>query len=260
MSLSGKSNALIASLVLFLIWTVSTYLLEGRLLTLHRPEAVLNRFIYTFVSNILIGIVGSIITIRFLLDHADVQNPSLFGLIGPARLIIGIAIGLGLGLLFFFTQSFPSRHPILIANAYCQVLVVSIAEVLVCWVLVGGSIANMGKNPIYIILAVIISSLLFGLYHFGHSPPFNTLKLVTILTIVGLVTGTFYFLTRNFHGTILFHNFMGIKGVTEALAKSDRIESFKELQIPILATAIVAVIILIVLDKMFLRQAIVYRQ
>ena len=256
MSLSGKSTALIASLVLFLIWTLATYILEGRLLTLHRPEAILNRFVYTLVSNILIGIVGTMILIRFILRQTDVPNPSYFGLIGPTRLIVGIVIGLVFGLVFFFTQSFPSRHPVLIINAYTQVLVVSIAEVIVCWVLVGGSIANMGKNPIYIILAVFLSSFLFGLYHFGHSPPFNTMKMVIILTLVGLVTGVFYFFTRNIYGTILFHNFMGTKGVTEALANSGRIESFKELQIPIIATAIVAVVILVALDTMYLRRAV----
>ena len=51
---------------------------------------------------------------------------------------------------------------------------------------------------------------------------------------------------------------MGIKGVTEALANSGRIESFKELQIPIIATAIVAVVVLVVLDTMFLRRAVGY--
>lgn len=259
MSLSGKSTAFTASLVLFLIWTLTTYILEGRLLTLHRPEAILDRLVYTLVSNILIGIVGSMILIRFILRQTDVPNPSLFGFIGSTRLIIGIVVGLAFGLAFFFTQSFPSRHPILIINAYSQVLVVSIAEVIVCWVLVGGSIANMGKNPIYLILAVIFSSFLFGLYHFGHSPPFNTIKMVIILTIVGLFTGVFYFLTRNIYGTIIFHNFMGIKGVTEALADSGRIESFKELQIPIIATAIVAVVVLVVLDTMFLRRGVGYQ-
>jgi hypothetical protein len=52
---------------------------------------------------------------------------------------------------------------------------------------------------------------------------------------------------------------MGIKGVTEALADSGRIESFKELQIPIIATAIVAVVVLVVLDTMFLRRGVGYQ-
>jgi hypothetical protein len=255
MPISNKSIAFIASLGLFLVWTLATYLLEGRLLTFHRPEAVLDRFIYTAVANVLIGIFGSIVVIRLLVIHNWVSNPALFGVIGSKRLLWGIALGVSFGIVFFFTQSFSSRHPVLIINAYSQVLVVSIAEVIVCWVLVGGTIANLGKNPIYLIIAVIISSVLFGVYHFGHSPPFNTLKMVMMLSIVGLFTGLFYFLTRSIYGTILFHNFMGMKGVTDALADSGGIEKFKNFQIPIIATAVIALVILIVLDLMILRRA-----
>ena len=111
------------------------------------------------------------------------------------------------------------------------------AEVIVCWVLIGGSIANLAKNPLYMFLAVIISAFLFGLYHFSHSPPFNTFQMVIMLSIVGLFTGVFYFATRSIYGTILFHNFMGMKGVTDALANSGRLEGFKSLQIPIVIAA-----------------------
>jgi hypothetical protein len=255
MSISEKSIAVIASIGIFFVWTLATYLLEGRLLTFHRPEAVADRFIYTAVANVLIGIFGSIIVIKFFLTKTWVSIPGFYGVIGTKHLFLGIALGLALGIVFFFTQPFSSRHPVLILNAYSQVLVVSIAEVIVCWVLVGGSIANLGKNPIYIFLALIISSLLFGLYHFGHSPPFNTLKMVVMLSIVGLFTGLFYFLTKSIYGTILFHNFMGMKGVTDALAESGGIEKFKNLQIPIIATAVIALVILIVLDIIVLRRA-----
>lgn len=255
----NRSIAVLFSFVLFLIWTLVTYLLEGRLLTLLRPEAVLNRFIYTMAANILVGTVGSVILIRFLLDRTANSDPALFGLTGSGRLIFGIAVGLGLGLVFFFVQSFSSRHPVLILNAYSQVLVVSMAEVIVCWVLVGGSIANINPHPFYIIMAVIVSALVFGLYHFAHSPPFNTFKMVMMLSVVGLFTGTFYFLTRSVYGTILFHNFMGMKGVTDALAANGRIESFKTLQIPIVTTAFMAVLILVLLDVMVLRRTTGYQ-
>jgi hypothetical protein len=254
MSVSGRTITIGIPFSTFIVWTLATYLLEGRLLTFHHPEAVFDRFIYTIVANIIIGTIGSFILIRFLLGSAGVSNPSFFGIIGSRRLIIGLGLGIALGLAFFYTQSYPSRHPILILNAYSQVLVVSIAEVIVCWVLVGGSIANMGKSPFFIVLAIIISALLFGLYHSGHSPPFNTLKMVMILSIVGLFTGMFYFLTRSIYGTILFHNFMGMKGVTEALATSGKIENFKSVQMPVLATAVIAVGILVVLDVMLLRR------
>lgn len=235
-----------------------TYLLEGRRLTFRRPEAALDRFIYTLIANVLIGTIGSIILIRYFILQTGVSHPSFFGLIGAKRLILGIALGLVLGLVFFFIKPFASRHPILILNAYSQVLVVSIAEVIVCWVLVGGSIGNLGNNSIYIILAVIISSFLFGIYHLAHSSPFNTFKMVMMLSIIGFFTGVFYFLTRSIYGTILFHNFLGMKGVTDALAKSGRIENFKSFQIPIVATALIALIVLIVLDITILRNTVGY--
>jgi hypothetical protein len=253
MPLTEKSIAVVASLGVFLVWTLATYLLEGRLLTFRRPEAALDRFIYTLIANVLIGTVGSIILVRFSILQTGVSHPSFLGLIGVKKLILGIALGLVLGLVFFFINPFASRHPILILNAYSQVLVVSIAEVIVCWVLVGGSIANLGDNPVYIILAIIISSFLFGMYHFGHSPPFNTFKMVMMLSIIGLFTGVFYFFTRSIYGTVLFHTFLGMKGVTDALAKSRRIENYKSFQFPIVATAFIALMVLIVLDIMILR-------
>ena len=131
------------------------------------------------------------------------------------------------------------------------------AEVIVCWVLVGGSIANLGRSWIYIALGIIISSFLFGIYHFAHSPPFNTLRMVLMLSIIGLFTGLFFFLTRSIYGTVFFHNFMGMKGVTDALAKSGQIESFRTLQVPLVATAVIALAILIILD-MIIRRTVNY--
>lgn len=35
------------------------------------------------------------------------------------------------------------------------------------------------------IVAAIVASVLFGVYHFAHSPPFNTVDLVVLLTAIG---------------------------------------------------------------------------
>ena len=83
--------------------------------------------------------------------------------------------------------------------------------------------------------------------------PFNTFKMVMMLSIIGLFTGVFYFFTRSIYGTVLFHTFLGMKGVTDALAKSRRIENYKSFQFPIVATAFIALMVLIVLDIMILR-------
>jgi hypothetical protein len=44
---------------LYLLWVLATYLLEGRIHTFLRPEALGARLSYALVANILIGIGGS---------------------------------------------------------------------------------------------------------------------------------------------------------------------------------------------------------
>jgi hypothetical protein len=97
-----------------------------------------------------------------------------------------------------------------------------------------------------VILAAIIASILFGVYHFAHSPPFNTARVVVLLSVVGLITSLFFFVSRDVYGTIAFHNFLGIFGVIGALESSGMLGSFEQLVIPLLAMAVGTVVLLIV--------------
>jgi hypothetical protein len=51
--------ALSLTIGLYLLWVLATYLLEGRIHTFLRPEALGARLSYALVANILIGIGGS---------------------------------------------------------------------------------------------------------------------------------------------------------------------------------------------------------
>jgi hypothetical protein len=62
--------ALTLALGLYLLWVFVTYLLEGRIHTFQRPEAIGARLIYALVANIVIGIGGSALVIRSLSAHA----------------------------------------------------------------------------------------------------------------------------------------------------------------------------------------------
>jgi hypothetical protein len=109
-----------------------------------------------------------------------------------------------------------------IFNAHAQALVVSVAEVLVCWAVVGSVSESLLQDRgrwVSAILAAVIASVLFGVYHFAHCPPFNTVGSVVLLTVIGLVTSAF-FVSRDVYGTIAFHNFLGIFGVIRALKAS----------------------------------------
>jgi len=255
MEWSGR-QAVFFSLSLFVLWTLATYFLEGRLLTLQRPEATMLRLGYTTLANIIIGTLASLLLMRYFLSHTAGFDPAFFGVTGLSRTVIVVIIGLILGLAVFALQSPPSWNPVVLVNAYSQTLVVSIAEVLVCWSLLGGTIINFGREgrPFWLLaLALVISAVLFGLYHFAHSPPFNTLRMVGLLTVVGLLTGIFFLAAKNFYGTIIFHNFLALKGVTQALAGAGHLDKYKTLQLPLLITALAALLVLIVLDLTLIR-------
>ena len=102
------------------------------------------------------------------------------------------------------------------------------------------------------ILAAVIASVFFGVYHFAHSPPFNTIPLVVILSAVGLVTSVFFFVSRDVYGTIAFHNFSGILGVIRALDTSGTLSVFERPIIPLLVMAVVAIALLIAAHVLWL--------
>ena len=102
--------------------------------------------------------------------------------------------------------------PVILASAFAQVLVVSIAEIVVCWVLFDAVLRNaLGPGFVSAGIAVVFAALAFGVYHFAHSPPFNTLSMVVLLSGVGVATGLFFFLGRDLYGPIVLHNAFAIR-------------------------------------------------
>ena len=95
------------------------------------------------------------------------------------------------------------------------------------------------------IVAAIVASVFFGVYHFAHSPPFDTVPLVVFLSAIGLLTSVFFFVSRDVYGTIAFHNFLGILGVIRALETSGNLSSFEHPIIPLLVMAVIAIALLI---------------
>jgi hypothetical protein len=128
--------ALSLTIGLYLLWVLATYLLEGRIHTFLRPEALGARLSYALVANILIGIGGSALVIRFL-SRAGTVSTEQAGFRGREHATIAVVIGVVLGFAFYALQGAPSWNPIVLINAYAQVLVGSIAEVLVCWAVIG---------------------------------------------------------------------------------------------------------------------------
>jgi hypothetical protein len=237
---------LLVALLTFLLWTGATWALEGRIETLLRPEAATDRAVYTVVANLLIGILGTLLVLRWFGDAAGMA-PGGSGFSPVARSAFWTAIGIGLGLAFYWFQGAPSKNPVVILNAFAQVFTVSAAEVLVCWALLARTVeaALSSKGQVVAIsVASVVASILFGAYHFAHSSPFNTVTMVAFLSVVGLFTSAFFFASRDVAATTVFHNFLGTFGVVQTLRASGNLASFEQLQLPLFVTAVVTAVVL----------------
>ncbi len=259
MDLDKKTSApaLAAALFLFAAWTLATWVLEGRIDTLLRPEAVVDRAIYAIVANLLIGIAVAMALLRMLIRRGWLTRQSAgFGRFTPSAVRLTTAFALGLAL--YMLQGAPSLQPVVLLNAFCQVLVVSAAEVMVCWAVVGATVQALLEprgRAVSIVGAALAASVLFGLYHFAHSAPFNTPGMVALLSAVGLVTSAFFFIARDIYATIIFHNFLGTFGVVQALAASGKLGTFGVPQPPLLIMAAATVAMLVLSDRVMLRRA-----
>jgi hypothetical protein len=174
----------------------------------------ISRMTYVVIANIAIGTVLSAIAIRYLLK-AQFVKPEQLRLNKPrlrtAASIIASAAGGGLAL--FMLQNPRTTEPIVVFNAFMQVLPVSIAEVLLCWALIGSSFESLTKNInkgriVSFIVGAIAASVLFGVYHYAHSPSFNRTSMVLFLMLPSIATAITYFLGRNVYAAVMVQNFI----------------------------------------------------
>lgn len=242
------------ALALWLCWTAATYLLEGRVLTLARPEDTGARILYAVVANLLLGTAGSVYVLRRSI-RKGVLSPQRTGFSAPRRTLLAVGAAILLGSAAYAAQGPPTLDPVVLLNVYAQVLVVSVAEVLVCWSVIGGTVEALTRQPgrRATLIAALAAAVLFGVYHFGHSPPFNTVGAVVLLSVVALVTGAFFFVSRDVYGTIVFHNCLGTIGVLGALERSGGLATYTDLRVPLIASGALALVALVLGHAVWLR-------
>lgn len=243
---------------LYLCWTLATWALEGRLLTLQRPTATVDRLVYTGVANVLIGTLVALWIVRAFVASGAVSRARL-GLRSARHTLLASGGGAAAGLALYLGQGPPTTDPVVLTNAFAQVLPVSVAEIVVCWILVGGSVeaAVRGLAPAGTARAValVVASVCFGVYHFAHSPPFNAVETVAVLTVVGLGTGLWFFVGRSAYGALAFHNVLALFGVTSALAEAGRLTAYRDPIVPLLATGAVALLLFVGAERLGVRDA-----
>ena len=248
-----RTQAIVTALGLFGVWMLATYLLEARVGTFIRPDTT-NRFVYTVVANILVGTIGSALVIREIVRRAELPGLTTYGIARPSRILALVPLAAVLGGLFLVGQNLPTSEPVILANAFAQVLVVSIAEVVVCWALFGAVLRNaLGPGFGSAAGAIVFAALAFGLYHFAHSPPFNTPAMVLFLSVVGVTTGIFFLLGGDLYSTIVLHNAFAVRGVAQTLVESGNLDWYARPQLALIATATAAVVVLVIVDVMLIR-------
>lgn len=114
--------------------------------------------------------------------------------------------------------------------------------------------ATLGERniPLPRVWAGTAAAVLFGLYHVAHSPPFNSLRMVLLLSVVGLLTSALFFISRSVYGTIMLHNFLGPFGVIDALALGGRLGGLERPALPLIATATAAILVMAILHRAWL--------
>jgi hypothetical protein len=243
------------ALSIYIIWVAATYLLEGRIHLFQKVDPI-GRMTYVVIANIAIGTVLSAIAIRYLLK-AQLVKPEQLGLnksrIRTAAVIASAAAG---GLALFMLQNPRTLEPIVVFNVFMQALPVSIAEVMICWALIGSSFESIAKNNnkrkiISVIVGAIAASVLFGVYHYAHSPPFNQTSIVLFLMLPSIATAVTYFLGRDIYAAVIVQNFMGIFGV---IANLPALEPFRQPMVLIYVLSAVSVAVLVISASVTLKR------
>jgi hypothetical protein len=136
------------------------------------------------------------------------------------RTILTMVITVLIGSFYLFLMRAAALPLLVVLNGYVQVLSVSIAEVVVCWALVGVSFEWLTKSSgkfLSVLIGIVTATIFFSVYHIGHSAPFNQINMMLLLLVPGILTSLFYFISRELYATILFHNLQGTFGVLSNL-------------------------------------------
>jgi hypothetical protein len=239
------------ALSVYIIWVAATYILEGRIHLFQQVDPI-GRMTYVVIANIAIGTVLSAIAVQYLLK-AQLLKPEQLGLSkSRLRTVAIVASAAAGGLVLFILQNPRTLEPIVVFNAFMQVLPVSIAEVMVCWALIGSSFESLVRNNntnnkerivSSVIVGAVAASVLFGVYHYAHSPPFNQTSMVLFLMLPSIATAITFFLGRDIYAAVIVQNFMGIVGVLTVLPN---LEVYRQPMVPIYVLSAVSVAALVI--------------
>ncbi len=206
---SGGALDVARAFAVYLVWCVTTWFLEKRVGLFARFDP-LGRTLYAVVANIALGtmLAGSFV------GRSERWRSS------PVALVLTALLG-GLAVVKMVPPG--ARDAVVLGNVFAQVLPTSIAEVTVCWLLVGGAVERWvlprGKS-IAVVAAIVVSDLVFALYHAAHSAPFDRPEMMAFLALPGLVVSLVVFVARDRILAMLVQNLFAVVGISKNLEAS----------------------------------------
>jgi len=281
--MNNIAKLILLSISVYIVWTFSTYILEGRVNLLQRVDPI-GRIEYAVVVNILIGTIFAFVMLRTSLRARFVTSEQL-GFQSLRRILTLVVIAFVIGFVLFLSSNpaAGSVNATVIANIFAQTLPTSIAEVVVCWAVVGTVFESLVRSKMHgkgddsnwkngtilhldwtsirgrkvttvsvvsLIVGGIVSIVLFGIYHFAHSPPFNQPNMVLFLMIPAILTSVFYFIGREIYSTITIHNFLALIGVSGSID----VTALTQPLYPVIIIAFISVFVLIASDVFLIRR------
>jgi len=211
----SRARALALAFAMYVAWMLATFVLEGHrgLLLRFDPEG---RALYALVANVLIGTIAASWVLRLAM-RSEIVHADAIGLVPRRRIVtLGGTVLASIALLLLLTPA-RTRHPIVLFNMFSQVLPTSIAEIVVCFMLLGG--VTMGATRSLgrawsILLALVVGDFAFAVYHVAHSPPFDQPAMMAFLAVPGLVTGAMLFVGRDLFAALLVQNVFAVVGMS----------------------------------------------
>jgi hypothetical protein len=249
---SQATAAIFWAVAVYLVWTLATYLLEGRINLLQQPT-IAGRYAYVLIANVLIGTIGTIWVIRLLM-RSNLLSLGQIGFRSLGRTVFTMVIAVVIGVVYLSLLRPASWSSLVIINGYTQVLTVSIAEIVVCWAFVGTSFEALAKSRgkfLSLLGGILAATILFSVYHVAHSAPFNQIHMMLILLMPGILTSLFYFISREIYATVLFHNFQGTFGV---LSNMQNPEMLDRPLYPLYFLALLSAVALVGADRLLARR------
>ncbi len=113
---SNATEAVLWSIALYGIWTLATYLLEGRTNLLQQPT-VAGRYGYVLIADVLFGTIGGVWVIRSSVN-SGVQRLTQVGFRQHSRTAFISAIAFMLGMAYLILRRPAAWSPLVILNGY----------------------------------------------------------------------------------------------------------------------------------------------